>query len=179
MSLFDAYVMVDWSGGNSRRARKQDCIWIAYGPTNAGSPTTVSPPSRTEAEHIIHSLLQLVLETNNCRILLCADFGYGYPAGFTSLLQPVASGSPPWRIAWQYLAKHVKDDLGNQGRSKADQLQQPLRGRERDQCRSFESPLPRSVLGSLQVWRVCLCAAEKTAAAVRLCGPENCLAPHH
>jgi precorrin-8X/cobalt-precorrin-8 methylmutase len=118
MSLFDAYVMVDWSGGNSRRAGKQDCIWIAYGPTNAGSPTTVSPPSRTEAEHIIHSLLQLILETNNRRVLLCADFGYGYPAGFTSLLQPVANGLPPWRIAWQYLAKHVKDDLGTKAGQK-------------------------------------------------------------
>jgi hypothetical protein len=28
MPIFDAYVMVDWSEGNRRRAGKQDCIWI-------------------------------------------------------------------------------------------------------------------------------------------------------
>jgi short chain dehydrogenase/Hydantoinase B/oxoprolinase len=32
MPLFDAYVMVDWSGGDGRRAGTQDCIWIAHGP---------------------------------------------------------------------------------------------------------------------------------------------------
>jgi hypothetical protein len=73
----------------------------------------VSPPSRTDAEHIIRSLLQLIVESNKGRVLLCADFGYGYPAGFASLLQQyVAGGLPPWRIVWQYLTKHVQDDLG-------------------------------------------------------------------
>jgi precorrin-8X/cobalt-precorrin-8 methylmutase len=113
MPLFDAYVMVDWSGGNSRRAGKQDCIWIAHGPATAGDPTTVSSPSRTEAEHIIGSQLQLIVGSNNGRVLLCADFGYGYPMGFASLLQkPVPGGLAPWRVVWQYLAKQVQDDLG-------------------------------------------------------------------
>jgi precorrin-8X/cobalt-precorrin-8 methylmutase len=113
MSLFDAYVMVDWSGGNSRRAGKQDCIWIAHGPTSAASPTTVSPPSRTEAERIIRSQFQLILGSNKGRVLLCADFGYGYPAGFASVLErAVPDGLPPWRIVWQYLTKNVQDDLG-------------------------------------------------------------------
>ena len=43
---------------------------------------------------------------------LCADFGYGYPAGFASLLPNSATGElPPWRIVWQYLTKQVQDDL--------------------------------------------------------------------
>ncbi|HEY7716258.1 MAG TPA: hypothetical protein VIE90_17220 [Candidatus Binatia bacterium] len=113
MALFDAYVIVDWSAGNSRRTGKQDCIWIAHGPGAADYPTTVSPPSRTEAEHIIRSQLQNILGSNTGRMLLCADFGYGYPAGFASLLQqPVSDGLPPWRIVWQYLTKQIKDDLG-------------------------------------------------------------------
>jgi precorrin-8X/cobalt-precorrin-8 methylmutase len=113
MPLFDNYVMVDWSGGNRRRAGKQDCIWITHGPAAAGSPTTVSPPSRTEAEHIVRSQLQPVVASKKGRVLLCADFGYGYPAGFASLLpKPVSGGLPPWRIIWQYLRKHVQDDLG-------------------------------------------------------------------
>lgn len=104
--------MVDWSGGNRRRAGKQDCIWIAHGPATAEYPTTVSPPSRTEAEYIIRSLLQPSLSSHS-RVLLCADLGYGYPAGFASLLRQSASHDlPPWRIVWQYLGKHVQDDLG-------------------------------------------------------------------
>ena len=114
MSLFDAYVMVDWSGSNRRRGGKQDCIWIAHGPAAAAAPTTVSPPSRTEAEQIIRAKLQPFVGANEGRVLLCADFGYGYPTGFASLLpKSVSGGLPPWRIVWQYLSKHVHDDLGS------------------------------------------------------------------
>jgi precorrin-8X/cobalt-precorrin-8 methylmutase len=109
--LFDAYLMVDWSGGNSRRSEKQDCIWIAHGPATVTCPNTFSPPSRTEAERIIRSLLQSIV-TSNGRVLLCADFGYGYPAGFASLLQKfVPTGLPPWRTVWEYLTEQVQDDL--------------------------------------------------------------------
>jgi hypothetical protein len=46
-------------------------------------------------------------------VLLCADFGYGYPAGFASLLSTSGSDTlPPWRIVWQYLSNRVKDDIG-------------------------------------------------------------------
>lgn len=113
MPLFDAYIMVDWSGSDRRRAGRRDCIWIAHGPARAAKPTTVSPPSRTEAEQIIRAELQSIVAANNRRVLICADFGYGYPAGFASLLAKSFSGElPPWRIVWQYLRRHVQDDLG-------------------------------------------------------------------
>ncbi|HYY25817.1 MAG TPA: hypothetical protein VE689_10025 [Candidatus Udaeobacter sp.] len=113
MPLFDAYVMVDWSGSDRRRAGRQDCIWIAYGPSTAAVPTTVSPPSRTEAEHLMRAQLQPIVAAKKGRVLLCADFGYGYPAGFATLLLKSVSGEvPPWRIVWHYLKKHVQDDLG-------------------------------------------------------------------
>lgn len=118
MALFDTFIMLDWSGGDRRRAGKQDCIWIAHGPATASAPMTVSPPSRTEAEQIIRSELQTVVQSKRSRVLLSADFGYGYPAGFASLLpKSIAGELPPWRIVWQYLKKHVQDDLGTtQGR---------------------------------------------------------------
>ena len=105
--------MVDWSGSDRRRAGVQDCIWIAHGPATATAPITVSPPSRTEAEQIIRAQLQPIVAARKRRVLLCADFGYGYPAGFASLL-PTSSSSelPPWRIVWHYLGRHVQDDLG-------------------------------------------------------------------
>jgi precorrin-8X/cobalt-precorrin-8 methylmutase len=113
MPLFDAYVMVDWSGGDRRRAGKQDCIWIAHGSATDAVPMTMSPLSRTEAVHLIRAQLQPIVVAKKGRVLLCADFGYGYPAGFASLLpRSVSDKLPPWRIVWQYLRKHVEDDLG-------------------------------------------------------------------
>ena len=113
MPLFDAYIMVDWSGGDRRRAGKQDCIWIAHGPATATAPMTISPASRTEAEQIIRSQLQTVVGSKKGRVLLSADFGYGYPAGFSSLLPKSVPGElSPWRAVWQYLRQYVQDDLG-------------------------------------------------------------------
>ena len=113
MPLFDAYVMMDWSGGNGRRAGKQDCIWIAHGLATVAAPGTVSPGSRSEAERIIRSLLQPFVRPTGGRVLVCADFAYGFPAGFASLLRGSHNGTlPAWRVVWQYLRKHLKDDLG-------------------------------------------------------------------
>jgi precorrin-8X/cobalt-precorrin-8 methylmutase len=113
MPLFDAYVMVDWSASNRRRAGRQDCIWIAHGPRTAGDPFTVSPPSRTNAEQLIRAQLEPIVAAKQGRVLICADFGYGYPTGFASLLSKSGCDEvPPWRIVWQYLKKHVQDDLG-------------------------------------------------------------------
>ena len=113
MPFFDAYIMVDWSGSNRRRAGKADCIWIAHGPATSAKPSTMSPPSRTDAEQLIRAKIASVATANKGRVLLCADFGYGYPAGFASLLASSVSDTlPPWRIVWQYLSDRVKDDLG-------------------------------------------------------------------
>jgi hypothetical protein len=113
MSLFDAYVMVDWSGSDRRRGGRADCIWIAHGLAISAEPSTVSPPSRTDAEQLIRAQIESIVTANKGRVLLCADFGYGYPAGFASLLANSVDGAlPPWRIVWQYLSKHLQDDLG-------------------------------------------------------------------
>src|SRR5215475_13568436 len=97
MALFDAYIMVDWSGSDRRRSGRADCIWIAHSHSTSAEPSTVSPASRTEAEHFIRHQLESLVATNKRRVLLCADFGYGYPAGFASLLTKSDSGVlPPW-----------------------------------------------------------------------------------
>ena len=86
--LFDRYIMVDWSAGDRRRSGRQDCICIAHGAASDLSPATISPRSRTEAERIIRAELRGIISRDE-RVLLCADFDYGYPAGFASVL-PVA-----------------------------------------------------------------------------------------
>ena len=110
--LFDAYVMVDWSGGDSRRGGKGDCIWIAHGARTDAVPATQSPCSRTEAEAAIRLLLEPFAESRENRVLVCADFGYGYPTGFASVLpQSVGGAREPWRVVWEYLRSHMQDDL--------------------------------------------------------------------
>lgn len=109
MAIFDYYVMVDWSGGGRRRGNMADAIWIAHGARNAPIPDTESPYSRTEAERRIRRIISANLE-EDLRVLLCCDFGYGYPGGFSAGL-PAASGSG-WKAVWSYLHAALRDDIG-------------------------------------------------------------------
>ncbi len=113
MPLFDFYIMVDWSGGASRR-RGRDTIWIAHGPRTVHAPLTCNPRSRTEAIHLIRSLLLEKVKAKR-RVLLCFDFAYGYPRDFVSALQAAtgkSDGDLPWMVLWRYLSEHLKDDEG-------------------------------------------------------------------
>jgi precorrin-8X/cobalt-precorrin-8 methylmutase len=105
--------MVDWSGGNSRRANQANCIWIAHGHSQDLEPIGVSPRSRTEAETLIMQLLQPFAQGDNGRVLVCFDFPYGYPRHLGLCLPPVDPPEPdlPWRRVWEYLAQHIHDDL--------------------------------------------------------------------
>ena len=112
MPLFDWCAIVDWSGGNGRRALKPDAIWIAHGPFTADQPTIDAPPSRAEAEGLLKGLLQeFASPTATTRALVCFDFAYGYPSGFSRCL-PCAEGVAPWRSVWDYLSENLGDDLG-------------------------------------------------------------------
>lgn len=109
MGIFGYYVMVDWSGGSRRRGNRPDTIWIAHGGRSTSIPTAESPFSRTEATNRIREILRVKLD-DDLRILLCCDFGYGYPKGFSAGL-PTASG-PAWKTVWSYLHAALRDDIG-------------------------------------------------------------------
>jgi hypothetical protein len=169
MPLFDAYVMVDWSGSARRRAGRSDCIWTAHGLATSAEPSTVSPPSRTYAEQLIRAEIDSIVTATKGRVLLCADFGYGYPAGFASLLgNRVSDALPPWRIVWQYLSKHVQDDVG------AKPGQQPTNRSNRFEVASainasrIQSVMPGTILVSVQSGCVRLHSTETTPTALRL-----------
>ena len=83
MSLFDFYVMVDWSGATRRIAMRADMIWIAYGGIEPENRTTEALFSRTEATHLIHSLLD-EQSRKMLRVLLCFDFACGFPRDFSA-----------------------------------------------------------------------------------------------
>lgn len=112
MSLFDCYIMVDWSGAARRRGGRSDTIWIAFGPRTADAASTVSPHSRTEAIELVESILDKTI-TSKQRVLLCFDFAYGYPVDFAAALQAAtgrSDGDLPWITVWQYLSEQIRDD---------------------------------------------------------------------
>jgi hypothetical protein len=114
MSLFDFYIMVDWSGGARRRGMRVDAIWIAYGDIEDEIPTTVSPFSRTEAIQIVDALLDEQVNKGR-RVLVSFDFAYGYPRDFSAALQAATGKSDvtiPWLAVWQFLSDAIKDDEG-------------------------------------------------------------------
>ena len=114
VSLFDFYIMVDWSAAARRRGMRTDTIWIAYGDFKAEKPQTVSPFSRTEATQLVHSLLD-DQANRGLRVLVCFDFAYGYPRDFSAALQPATGKADltlPWLAVWQYLSDAIKDDEG-------------------------------------------------------------------
>src|SRR5271157_2168950 len=100
MPLFDSYIMVDWTGGNSRSSNRANCIWIAYGPATDQSPTCHSPRSRTEAVAFITDQLTPLLGGNvGRRTLVCFDFPYAFPVGLAQHLPPAngEESAPHWR----------------------------------------------------------------------------------
>ena len=114
MSLFDFYIMVDWSGAARRRGMRADAIWIAYGDIKAEKPKTLSPFSRTEATQLVDSLLD-DQANNGLRVLACFDFAYGYPRDFPAALQAATGKADltlPWLTVWRYLSDAIRDDEG-------------------------------------------------------------------
>lgn len=93
MPLFDSYIMVDRSGAGVRRGNRPDAIWIAHGGRMASLPQTEYPCSRTDAERRIREIVATNVDDGR-RFLVCCDFGYGYPRGFSAGL-PGASGPHP------------------------------------------------------------------------------------
>jgi len=113
MPLFAYYIMVDWSGGNSRSSNRPNCIWIAHGSANNQEPVTESPPSRTEAIQRVEQLLRHFYQENkHACALACFDFGFSFPRGLASHLPIPWPNCQPWQRLWNHLDTHIKDDIG-------------------------------------------------------------------
>lgn len=84
------------TGCNGRRAKRESCIWIAHDNRTADEPTSESPYSRTEAEE----RRRLLMSAHARRVLVCADFAYGYPKWFAGPLPgPADDTRLPWQLA--------------------------------------------------------------------------------
>lgn len=99
---FDRIVIVDWSAANQPRQGK-DSIWIAAHDRPAWNPAT-----RAQAATDLRALCEAALMAGE-RLLIGADFAFGYPAGFA----PALTGQDDPLAIWDWLSAHVQDDARN------------------------------------------------------------------
>ena len=101
----DRILILDWSAARGAR-RGRDSIWI--GQADAGGITAENPPTRTAAEARLGALIAEALARGE-RLLLGADFAFGFPAGFARRL----TGAPAPLGVWAWLAARVAETAGH------------------------------------------------------------------
>ena len=105
MSLFDAYIAVDWSA-SSKPKRGTDSVWLC----KRGSPPE-NPSTRDDATQRVRELLLQEVVATGKRVLVGFDFPYGYPRGFADLVAP--GDGATWRRTWNALARRIRDQPSN------------------------------------------------------------------
>lgn len=109
--VFDAYVMVDWSGASEPRTGA-DSIWVASCERQPSGVLTenaaVNPATREAAVTLLLDMLTDYLARDR-RVLLGFDFAFGFPQGFAAKL----GGAASWLEVWKALAALVKDGADN------------------------------------------------------------------
>src|SRR5579871_1289400 len=126
MTLFDAYVMVDWSS-EARPKKGKDSIWIAVferGPAGLAEKLLVNATTRHNAVKIIlRKLTEFISRGRNT--LLGFDFAFAYPTGFAKALDP---RKPDWLGVWFRLSRLIEDgeDNDNNRYEVAEQLNRAL-----------------------------------------------------
>lgn len=109
-SLFDTYIIVDWSASNTPKTGK-DSIWIGEVRRTNTRLTTLAPvniPTRSAAMSRIESRLTKEIAQGR-RVFIGFDFPFGYPAGSASIL----TGSTGWQPLWKMFAEKAIDDDAN------------------------------------------------------------------
>lgn len=105
--MFERIVVVDWSA-NARPKRGADSIWVCTLDTRQGTHEVVNHPTRRAAR----DALVAQLAATRGRVLVGADFPFGYPAGFAT-----RAGLPPelrrWEGVWTHLSANIADDERN------------------------------------------------------------------
>jgi hypothetical protein len=98
----DRVAILDWSAAG-RPKRGADSIWLGHDDGTAENPAT-----RTGAETLLHRLVADAL-ANEQRLLIGADFAFGYPAGFAQAL----TGRNDALALWDWFARHITGDATN------------------------------------------------------------------
>lgn len=102
---FDRIAILDWSAASKPR-RGKDSIWLGIAENGAVSAENL--PTRRAAEHRLHALVSQAVAAGE-RVLIGADFAFGYPAGFAAHL----TGRAEALAVWEWLANALTDDAQN------------------------------------------------------------------
>ncbi|MGI8477204.1 MAG: cobalamin biosynthesis protein CbiG [Thermomicrobiales bacterium] len=116
MTLFEAYIAVDWSAGAkpSSATPRRDAIWVGElvgGPRDACCATAVYHPSRAKCVDDVRARLHAHAAAGR-RVFIGFDFAYGYPRGFADALGRPPEAAP-WRWTWEELERVVVDGADN------------------------------------------------------------------
>lgn len=110
-SIFDAYLMVDWSA-NAAPKQGADSIWYCLLQRSGRSlrrTRLCNPSTRWRAREEIADILK-DLAAEGQRVLAGFDFPCGYPAGFA---RAAGFAGPPWRAVWDGLTALIQDTADN------------------------------------------------------------------
>lgn len=111
MSIFQDYLMIDWSAANERRTGK-DSIWYVLLSRDGNGLSIAAegnPATRLAARHEIRELLVKQAQAGR-RTLVGCDFPFGYPRGVAGAL---GTGSSDWRSTWSELESRISDAPSN------------------------------------------------------------------
>jgi hypothetical protein len=107
-TLFDSYVIVDWSANNGPKTGADSIWWCEIGQDGHIEHLHNERTRRQAFGAIVAALLQDM--ANKRRVLIGFDFPYGYPSGWAKALG--LSGTP-WLAIWNELSNRITDDESN------------------------------------------------------------------
>lgn len=114
MTLFDAYVFIDWSAVNAVQPAQPtaNAVWVGERIKSSGFQGETYFRTRNAAYiHVLNALRNHAAK--GYRVLVGFDFPYGYPAGFArALARP--SDPQSWWAVWADLAYRVHDNARNE-----------------------------------------------------------------
>jgi hypothetical protein len=116
-SIFDAYIVVDWSARSlpSPRLPTADAVWVGEALSNErDTPTLRELYFRTRAEAVDYIYATLVTYVGRgLRTFLGFDFPYSYPSGLSEALN-LGITRPHWLSIWTILSRLITDESQNQ-----------------------------------------------------------------
>lgn len=113
MSLFDAYIFVDWSAANTVKPERQspDSVWVGEFVAELGLMKESYHRTRYSGFKYVEQFLQAQVAKKR-RVLVGFDFPYGYPTGFAKHLSD-SHNFVGWKLIWSELSKRIKDSPEN------------------------------------------------------------------
>lgn len=109
MTLFDRYVVVDWSASATPKTGA-DSVWIADLDARSDGCRLSNPATRREAEAELDDVLTDAHRRGQ-RLVVGVDVALGYPTGTAARFG--IGGREPWRSMWSWLEDRLDDDVHN------------------------------------------------------------------